>query len=149
MQKCPGQRKPLALSAGKVGRFFGKRRIQHLFVFQKGGEVHLLQHGPELLVRRAGSAHLQILPDGAPEQIILAAHIGDVLQKACVADLPQLYAADGHGAGVALVPARQNAGYRGLSAAGFAHDGGQAAHGKFHIHAVQNFPFFFIRKAQP
>ena len=148
VEQCPGQSQPLALAAGKVAGLFVQPGVQSLLTAQEVRQLHLFQHGPQTLVVRFGPAHPQIVPDGALEQIALMADIGEVLHQALFPDVRQGHAAHGDTAGVSLVPPHEDGGEGGFAAAAFAHDGGEAAHGEVHVHAVQDLPLSFISETQ-
>ena len=76
------------------------------------------------------------------------ADVGDAPHQARLLNVAQLCAADGHRAGVALVPAHQKCGDRRLAAARLADERDEFALRDRQIDAVQNFALRLVGKAQ-
>ena len=122
--------------------------VEPRFPSEKVREIDLRERAPELVIARTRLAHQQIVAHRTLEEVALVADVGDAPHQARLLNVAQLRAADGHRAGVALVPAHQKCGDRRLAAARLADERDEFALRDRQIDAVQNFALRFVGKAQ-
>ena len=91
--------------------------VEPRFPSEKVREIDLRERAPELIIARTRLAHQQIVAYRTLEEVALVADVGEAPHQARLLNVAQLCAADGHRAGVALVPAHQKCGDRRLAAA--------------------------------
>ena len=71
----------------------------------------------------------------------------EVFHQALFTDFPEGYPADGNLPGIAFVAPHENRRDGRLTAAGLAHDGGEAALGEGHVQTMQDLPVGIIGKS--
>ena len=86
-KKCPGDCKPLALSAGKISRLFQKFGIQTILSIQKSQEIDLLKYLTHLCICCIFFCHLKILTDCTFKQITVVTHQNHMLHQFILTDL--------------------------------------------------------------
>ena len=146
MEKRPGNGQSLALAAGKVASFLQNRCGQPLLCLQKSPQIHLTQRFAHLFLCGVRFSHPQVVLHSSFKQVAVVTDQSDLIHQAVFLYLRKLHSPDGHASLIPLVPSHKNRRGGTFAAAGGPHQGGKAAHGKFHADSFQDLPVLLIGK---
>ncbi|CAN4000066.1 Bifunctional chorismate mutase/prephenate dehydratase, partial [Dysosmobacter welbionis] len=124
LQNGPGQGDALLLAAGEISPLGANRGVHTLGqLLQNVSALGSRQRREHLLPGSVGAGSPDIFKDGGFEQAAVLEHKGNLIHEHMGIDLPHIHAAHLHRAGGGVPEAGDQAGGRGLAAAGGPHQG--------------------------
>ena len=145
-KKCPGDCKPLALSAGKISSLFQKFGIQTILRIQKSQEIYLLKYLTHLCICGIFFCHLKILTDCTFKQITVVTHQNHMFHQLILTDISKRYPSDMDLTGKFPVLSGKDPRNSTLTTAGLSNQGNKASRRNIKVNSLKDLTILLIGK---